>query len=192
MIIVTFVEQLIRKKKTGKDFAGIVGVWAGAFLLTVVMVYIGLVYLEQTKTSAFLALAILLSVGAFWLAFRLAGHFTVEYEYSAFEGELTVDRIVAKRKRTRVVQVAAKKIEQLSPIEARAEETGHFDRVLMAAPSEAEATWFVTYSGKRNGRTMVLFAPSEKFFEELYDGQTRAVQTACEEKCRKYGVEIEK
>lgn len=187
----TFIEQLIRKKKTGKDIAGIIGIWAGAFLLSVLMLYVALAYASATQSTAFLALAILLAVGAFWLAGRLASRFTVEYEYSAFEGELTVDKIIAKRKRVRVVQVAAKKIEQLSPIEARAEETDKFDRVVMAAPSEAEATWYVTYSGKRNGHTMVLFAPSKRFFEELYEGQTRAVQTACDEKCRKYDVEVE-
>ena len=34
-------------------------------------------------------------------------------------------------------------------------------------------------------------ADSKRFFEELYEGQTRAVQTACDEKCRKYDVEVE-
>lgn len=186
----TFAEQLIRKKKTGKDIAGIIGIWAGAFLLSVMMLYFALAYASATQSNAFLALAVLLSVGAFWLAGRLASTFTVEYEYSAFEGELTVDKIVGKRKRTRVVQVAAKRIEQLSPIEARTEETDKFDRVVMAAPSEAEATWYVTYSGKRNGHTMVLFAPSDEFFEELYKDQTRDVKAACDEKCLRYGIEV--
>ena len=184
----TFAEQLVKKKKTGKDIALLVGLWVLAFVVTVALIYGALGLMSQRGNSTPVALAILLSVGVFWLAFRLTGNLTVEYEYSAFEGELSVDKIVAKRKRTRVVQVAAKRVEQLSPIAARAEEKGKFDRVVMAAPSEAEATWYVTYSGKKNGRTLVLFAPSDAFFEELYKDQTREVKAACDEKRARYGV----
>ncbi len=184
----TFVEQLVKKKKTGKDIALLAGLWVMAFLIATALLYFAFGLTAQSGNSTPVALAILLVVGVFFLAFRLSGNATVEYEYSAFEGELSVDKIVAKRKRTRVVQVAAKRVEQLSPIAARAQETGKFDRVVMAAPSEAEATWYVTYSGKKNGRTLVLFAPSDEFFEELYKDQTRDVKAACDEKRRRFGV----
>ena len=184
----TFVEQLIQKKKSGKDVALLVGLWTLAFVLVVVLIYSALALTAQRSNTTPMALAILLSVGVFALAFKLSGNFTVEYEYSAFEGELMIDKIVAKRKRTRIVQVAAKKIEQLSPIEARAEETGKFDRVVVAAPSQSEATWFVTYSGKKNGRTLVLFSPNDEFFAELYKDQTRDVKADCDEKRLRYGV----
>ncbi len=184
----TFVEQLVQKKKTAKDVLLLIGLWLLAFVVVVVLIYGSLGLMAQKGNTTPVALAILLSVGVFALAFRLSGNLTVEYEYSAFEGELSIDKIVAKKKRTRVVQVAAKRIEQLSPIAARQEETAKFDRVVMAAPSVAEATWFVTYSGKKNGHTLALFAPSEEFFEELYKDQTREVKAACDEKRLHYGV----
>lgn len=184
----TFVEQLVQKKKSGKDVALLIGLWALALLIATALLYFALGLTAQSGNSTPVALAILLAVGDFWLAFKLSSNFTVEYEYSAFEGELMIDKIVAKRKRTRIVQVAAKKIEQLSPMEARAEETGKFDRVVVAAPSQKEATWFVTYSGKKNGRTLVLFAPSDEFFAELYKDQTRDVKAECDEKRLRYGV----
>lgn len=184
----TFVEQLVQKKKSGKDIVLLVGLWVLALLIATALLYFALGLTAQSGNSTPVALAILLAVGDFWLAFKLSGNLTVEYEYSAFEGELMIDKIVAKRKRTRIVQVAAKKIEQLSPIEARAEEQGKFDREVVAAPSKAEATWFVTYSGKKNGRTLVLFAPSDEFFAELYKDQTRDVKAECDEKRLRYGV----
>ena len=183
----TFAEQLIKKNKTAKDYVLLAGMWLLTFAVVVVLIYGSLALTAQRGNTTPTALAILLSVGAFALAFRLSGNFNVEYEYSVFEGELMIDKIVAKRKRTRVVQVAAKRIEQLSPIAARDEETGKFDREVIAAPSKAEATWFVTYSGKKNGRTLVLLAPSEELFEELYKDQTRDVKVACDEKRRRYG-----
>jgi len=184
----TFVEQLVRRKKTGKDYALLGGLWLMALLIATALLYFAFGLTAQSGNSTPVAVAVLLVVGDFFLAFRLAGNATVEYEYSVFEGELAVDKIVAKRKRTRVVQVAAKRVEQLSPVAARAEQTAKIDRVVMAAPSEAEATWFMTYSGKKNGRTMVLLAPSEEFFEELYKDQTRDVKAACDEARRRYGV----
>lgn len=183
----TFAEQLVKKKKSATDILLLVGLWLVAFVFVVVLIYGALGLTAQKGNTTPIALAILLSVGVFWLAFRLSGNLTVEFEYSTFEGELMVDKIVAKRKRTRIVQVAAKRIEQLSPIEAR-NVAEKYDRMVMAAESAADATWFVTYSGKKNGHTIVLFSPSDEFFLELYKDQTRDVKAACDEKRLQYGV----
>ena len=178
----TFTEQLIRKQKTAKEWIVIALIWFGAFVISVGLLLWALAVSTQGGGSMMLLMAMVVVCGICWGAIWLTGTQTVEYEYSVFEGELSVDKIVGKRKRTRVVQVAPSKIEQLSPIAARAGETDRYDRVLMAAPTEAEATWYVTYRSKKYGHTMVLFAPCEELWQTLYDGQTRAVQVACDRK----------
>ena len=178
----TFTEQLIKKKKTAKEWILRALIWIGAFVISVGLLWWSLAVASQGGGSFMMLISMVAVCGLCWGAFWLSGTQTVEYEYSVFEGELAIDRIVGKRSRTRVVQVAPSKIEQLSPIAARSGETAKYDRVLMAAPSAAEATWYVTYHSKKNGHTMVLFAPSEELWQTLYDGQTRAVQVACDRK----------
>lgn len=177
----TFTEQLIRKKKSVKEWTLLALIWGGAFAISVILLWWSLAVASQGG-SMMLLISMLAVCGLCWGAIWLSGTQTVEYEYSVFEGELAIDKIVGKRRRTRVVQVAPTKIEQLSPIAARSGETARYDRVLMAAPTAAEATWYVTYQSKKNGHTMVLFAPCEELWQTLYDGQTRAVQVACDRK----------
>ena len=178
----TFVEQLIRKKKTVKEWVVLVLIWLAAFVLSV-----GLLWTALAIAPQMMLVAAVVVCGLCWGAIWLSGTQTVEYEYSVFEGELAIDKIVGKRRRTRVVQVAPAKIEQLTPVAAKGGETAKFDRVLVAAPGAAEATWYVTYHSKKNGHTMVLFAPNEDVWQTLYDGQTRAVQVACDRKRAEVG-----
>lgn len=180
----TFTEQLIRKKKTVKEWTLIVLIWLGAFVISALLLWWSLAVASQGGGSTMMLFSMLVVCGLCWGAIWLTGTQTVEYEYSVFEGELAIDKIVGKRKRTRVVQVAPTKIEQLSPISAKSGETARYDRVLMAAPAAAEATWYVTYHSKKNGHTMVLFAPQQELWQTLYDGQTRAVQIACDRKMK--------
>ena len=178
----TFTEQLIRKKKSVKEWTLLGLIWVGAFAVSVIILWWALAMSMQSGGSMLLLMVMVVVCGICWGAIWLTGTQTVEYEYSVFEGELAIDKIVGKRKRTRVVQVAPTKIEQLSPIAAKSGETAKYDRVLMAAPTAAEATWYVTYQSKKNGHTMVLFSPCEELWQTLYDGQTRAVQVECDRK----------
>ena len=178
----TFTEQLIRKKKTAKEWILLVLIWAVAFVVSVGLLWWSLAVASQGGGGMMMLISMVAVCGLCWGAIWLSGTQTVEYEYSVFEGELAIDKIIGKRRRIRVVQVAPTKIEQLSPIAAKNGETARYDRVLMAAPSAAEATWYVTYQSKKNGHTMVLFAPCEELWQTLYDGQTRAVQIACDRK----------
>ncbi|MBR3290324.1 MAG: hypothetical protein IKI63_06075, partial [Clostridia bacterium] len=141
----TFTEQLIRKKKTVKEWTLLALIWIFAFGVSVLLLWWSLAVMAQGGGSMMMLISVLAVCGLCWGAIWLSGTQTVEYEYSVFEGELSIDKIVGKRSRTRVVQVAPNKIEQLSPVAAKSGETAKFDRVLMAAPSAAEATWYVTY-----------------------------------------------
>ncbi|MBP5303393.1 MAG: hypothetical protein J6Z00_00660 [Clostridia bacterium] len=175
----TFYEQLIQKNKTAKEWGCILCIWIVALLLATFFLYVGMGYLASSGFTGVFFLAILLCFGLGWGAFWLTGTQYVEFEYQVFEGGLDIDRITHKSNRKRIVQVSAQKIEQLSPISAY-NKNEKYDRVVQAAPSKNEATWFITYQSKKNGHTIVFFAPSDELFAVLYKDQTRAVQQACD------------
>ena len=185
----TFNEQLIKAKRTAKQWALLIFIWFFAFALSVLLLWIALGLSAQS--SGFFLIAVMGVLGLGYGAFWVTGLLSLEYEYAVFEGELSIDKISGKRKRKRVVQVSPRKIEKLAPA-AALNASEHFDRIVIASPSKAEATWFVTYRSKKNGHTLVLFSPCEDLLRELYKDQTRSVQVDCDNLCSQYNVTFEK
>ncbi len=97
-----------------------------------------------------------------------------EVEYAVTNGDIDIDRIVARRSRTCIVRVRGAKIESLLPVTAATFQT-RYDRVVMAARSKSTATWAFTYHSKK-GSTLVLFEPNDDVLRALRAGLPRLVQ----------------
>ncbi len=150
----TFVEQIVAKKKGAKEIAVI----AGTIFLIVVLVFVLFMFLGYFS----LVIDMLLIYGAWWLITSQ----NIEYEYSVTNGDIDIDQIIAQRKRKRVVSVAGSKIETAGPYNPAEFAARHFDRTVMAAPSEAApGVWYFTYHSKKSGSTLVIFQPEERVMD---------------------------
>ena len=103
----TFVEQIVVKRKSIKDFAIIFFSIIAAFIVAAIIFLVALPFLGMI---AFLLLAGM-GYGLWWLLTSL----NIEYEYSVTNGDIDIDQITAKRKRKRIVSVSGAKIESLEP-----------------------------------------------------------------------------
>lgn len=99
----TFIEQIVKKKKTPTEWFIIVG----TVLLALVLVLA--VWLFAAPLVMF-ALA-----GAGFGAWWLITNQNNEFEYCVTNGDIDIDQIIAKRKRKRLVSVAGRKVESLLP-----------------------------------------------------------------------------
>lgn len=161
----TFVEQIIVKRKTGKEIAVIVGTLAVAVIAAVVLFYFLFIYS--------LLFDVILGYGAWWLITNQ----NVEYEYSLTNGDIDIDQITAQRKRKRVVSVAGSKIESAGIYDPAAFTGRKFDRTVMAAPSPyEEGVWYFTYRSKKNGSTLVLFQPEERVLSAFQESLPKLLQ----------------
>lgn len=157
----SYSEQLVKQSMTGKQIAMIAGVIVAAIALwTVVAFFLPMAFIWVAAGSG---------VGVYWVASSQSW----EVEYNVTNGDIDIDRIVGKRSRKTIVRVRGNKIEQLLPCTKQPE--GQFDRVVMAASKEQNATWYFTYYSKKNGKTIVLFEPNEKTLAELRRGLNRTV-----------------
>jgi len=157
----SYSEQLVKQSLTGKQIALIVGTLVAAFgLWFVVFTFLPMAFFLVASASG---------VGIYWLASSQCS----EMEYIVTNGDIDIDQITAKRSRKTVVRVRGKKIDHLLPCTQLPEE--QFDRVVMAASKEENATWYFTYYSKKNGKTIVLFEPNEKTVAELRRGLNRTV-----------------
>ncbi len=164
----TFVEQLVKKKKSAGQILAIIGIiLAAVFLLAVSVVFIGIV-------GAFAAFII---VGVFYGAWYLLTAQNIEYEYCVTNGDIDIDRIVAQRKRQRIVSVSGKKIESAGRYVPEKWAGRQVDRTVIAAPSDHEDNlYYFTYHSKKRGHTLVVFQPDERVKDSFYEGLPKLVQ----------------
>ncbi len=157
----SYSEQIVKQSMTGKQIAMVIGVMVAAVALWAVVAFF--------LPMAFIWVAAGSGIGVYWVASSQSW----EVEYNVTNGDIDIDRIVAKRSRKTIVRVRGKKIEHLLPCAKQPD--GQFDRVVMAASKEQNATWYFTYYSKKNGKTIVLFEPNEKTLAELRRGLDRTV-----------------
>ncbi len=160
-----FAEQIIVRKKTGGQVACAVLIMA----LTSVLMVLSFLLL---RTLA-LIIIVPLGYGMWWL---LSG-MNVEYEYSITNNDIDIDRIVARRKRERVVSVSLQKVETVGVYNPAQWQGRSVDRVVLAAPSEQEeGLYSFSYHSKKRGHTLVIFQPNERIMAAFKQGLPRLLQ----------------
>lgn len=102
-----FVEQIVKKKMESKEKLTAVGIAVAALALCCVIFFLS-GYL-MAFTLVLVAAAIF---GAYWLITNL----NMEFEYAITNGDITVDKIIARRRRKRVVSIDAKEVEVMGNI----------------------------------------------------------------------------
>ena len=160
----TFVEQIVAKKKGGKEYGIIFLVILAALVLTAALFLL---------FPPLMVLVVGIGYGAWWLITSQ----NVEYEYSVTNGDIDIDQITAQRKRKRIVSVSGEKIETFAPYNAAEYTNRHFDRTVMAATSpDAQGVWCFTYHSKKNGNTLVIFEPEDRVINALKGGLSKLLQ----------------
>lgn len=154
-----FCEYMIRRKKSGKDIAIIIGLILAGIILTIVLFPL----MFYQLVGSFMLLAI---VGVWYGAYILISGRNIEYEYTVTNGDLDVDSIAARRKRKRVISVKGKEIELLAPVMdekfRREFENVNITKVIDASTGViSENTYFAVFV-KDAQRTKLLFEPSDK------------------------------
>ena len=173
----SFFEQIVKKKKGFAEWAIILATLVLALALVALSWLMGI-------------LPIIVTVGVVYGAWWLITTRNVEYEYCVTNGDIDVDKIVARRKRTRLVSVSGRKIRALAPYDP-AKPLGKFQRTVLVAPSiKEEGLWYFTYHSKKNGDTLVVFMPDDRVLGALYDGLPKLTQMDTARAAREAGLPV--
>ena len=174
----SFFEQIVKKKKGAREWTIIVAV------LLVALAVLAVAAIFATMFIIIAAAGIV--YGAWWLATTQ----NVEFEYCVTNGDIDVDKIIARRKRMRLVSVSGRKIRALAPYDP-AKPLGKFQRTVMVAPSlNEEGLWYFTYHSKKNGDTLVVFQPDDRVLGAFYDGLPKLVQMDTARAAREAGLPV--
>lgn len=154
-----FVEQLVKKPSSGKTIALKVLIGAAAGLVAAVCVYLML---------CGFVIALLLAAGAFYGGYYLISGLDSEYEYIVTNGEMDVDKIIAKRKRKRLITAKASTFERFGKL-SDAPEVENGVTIVQAEGicDEPTENYYADFTHSSMGSVRLIFSPEEKVIEGI-------------------------
>jgi len=155
----TFIEKIIVRKKTTKDYLIIAGVLLG-----------GLVLFFALQLVTFLRpFFIIVAAAIVYFIYQVVIGRNIEYEYIVTNGDLDIDMIIAQRRRKRIFSANCKDFDIVAKLKG-----GYNDRRVSDVSKKIEAVssidsddvYFATlmYKGER---TAVLFEPDDRMLKSF-------------------------
>ncbi|HEX3037754.1 MAG TPA: DUF6106 family protein [Oscillospiraceae bacterium] len=148
-----FVEQIVKKKYDTKDYLIMAGIILGAFVLLFACFFVRIL----AGIGFFLAVGVL--VGAYYLIVSR----NLEFEYSVTNGDVTIDKIINRSKRKRVISFDAHGVEEMGKYdEAKHQGKSYEKRLFTGDSAENTESWYMTFHSNKTGYTLLVFTPNEK------------------------------
>lgn len=156
-----FLEQIVVKRSTNTDLlkkigvvlAGLVIIYLAIFVLPAIVPFLG-------------SISFLFAAGAVYGMWFLLTSFNVEYEYILTNGEIDIDKIVAKRKRKRLITVNCRNFLEFGKYNIQEHSGKSYDsRILACTSIDAPDTYYVVVDHSKYGKCLLVFNPNEKIVE---------------------------
>jgi hypothetical protein len=159
-IMDVFKEQVVEKEPTKRDKMLDALVKFSAFALAFSLILGSLAFLPKTSP-----LAVFLGGAAVWLSFRLAKNLNIEYEYAFTNGELDVDKIIAKSKRKRLCSVHINNITSIGIWNDDMEVDADRTIVLASDNRLGVPEYYMEFVYKDYGNTILFFSPDREMID---------------------------
>ncbi len=167
-----YLEYLIKRKPTGRQIAAKVALIAGASVLTLILLYLMLVFgmvVSPAMRQMVFTFGPLLILGAWYGAYLVNNMLNIEYEYILTNSALDIDKVLAKKGRKPFVSFDFKDIAICAPVDDNMHNSDYKnvtpDKVYNAIGNPAMGNvYFVDYT-ENNSRVRVLFQPTGKMIE---------------------------
>ncbi len=174
MISDVFIEYLIKRKKDTKDFIITALLIIAAFILSFACFFIGAMIIPD-----FMGVWSLLFAVVWYFAYIFISQRNVEFEYILTNSEFDIDKITAKKKRTRVASFDFKKSEIVANINDKEHNSALKDtsaKTLDYTSNTADKSnvYFVVVMSEGE-RQIILFEPTSRMLENIYKFNPRNV-----------------
>lgn len=159
----TIVEQLVIKKRKAADIAKIILTILMAILLPLICIL--LAYKVQ---AYFIYISFFVFLICIYLAWYIITSQYVEFEYAITNNNITVDKIIAKRKRKKLLDLDIRQFENLCKITDSKVANKKFTKYTIAAQDiDSNETYVATYHSEAYGNCALFFTPSDKVLEAM-------------------------
>lgn len=154
-----FIEQIVKKKWSNKDYLKVAGIIVGGIILFVVLNYVMLLFGFQIWMMMFS----IIIAGLIFLAWYLISSMRIEFEYSVTNGYVVIDKIASRRRRKRMITFESRDVEAMQIYKEEAYAQRNFNKVLRLDDADPEhECWCMELTHKDLGQTLIVFSPNER------------------------------
>lgn len=158
-----FCEYMVRRRTTAR-IAAQKAVVVAVFLLLSLLGAFSLI-----SSPSLYHIAFLLPWGiSLIVTYYLITAMNVEYEYTVTNGEMDVDMIVAKRRRSRLITFHASNVEAFGPYLYQDHSGNRYQDTVMACEHpRAESLWYCVARVPGRGSVLVVFSANQKLLDAI-------------------------
>lgn len=160
----SFAEQLVKREDTSSDKMKKYLIYGGGIFITIALVILAVLKMGSTVSIIML----LLAGGAGYLTYFLGTSTYVEYEYAFTNGELDIDKIIAKRKRVELISADVRKFTAFGKYSEDIDDSDDLTTVI-SSDNIASHEYYADFECDKYGKTRLIFAPDEKILEYIMD-----------------------
>ncbi|MCL2698172.1 MAG: hypothetical protein FWE74_08845 [Oscillospiraceae bacterium] len=154
-----FTEQIVVKKTETRDNLKRLAIFSGGMLLCIAVMYFAMLIPPLMPVLLFVG------AGIIWVAWLLFQGTFVEYEYIVTNSELDVDKIIARKRRKRLITIKIDKAEEWGEY---SDGKGASSAVTVQAHDCGfKNLWYIVTMHDKYGRTTVYFSPNMKVLEMM-------------------------
>ena len=167
---------MIKRKLGAKDYL----IMAGVCLLGIILVFACIFDFLFTHYTGMLF--VLLIGGVVFGAYKLIRFRSLEFEYSFTNGDLTVDKIIDRSRRKRVVSFDVKNTSEMGRLTASnypalsQRSVGEKFYAGVNADGVSEDSWYILGEKKGGGMFLLFFDPNERVLDSIRDFLPRQVR----------------
>lgn len=161
------VEFMVKKKNSLIDYAKQFGVILAGLAISSLIIFF-VVFNQSAVLSSLTPFAFLASLGVLYLSYTITKNMNIEYEYILTNGDMDIDKILAKSSRKRMVSVKCSEIDSFGKYVKGAETNKSFQTklVLCDSLSSDDLYYFISKSAK-HGRVFVVFNGNERVLNAM-------------------------
>ena len=155
----TFCEQLVAKKKTTATKVFVVVLFLSSIIVALFL------FVFSSLLGHFSMFGYLAAFGVIFGAYQLTLRQNIEYEYIITNGELDVDKIIARRKRKRILTTKINSWEKFDKFESM----DFKGNTVVDASTEmsSDRNYYAIFDNKELGKTLLVFCPNEKVLANI-------------------------
>lgn len=162
-------EQIVKKKFETKDYLKALLYIILCMIAPALFVFVlSLIFSPGVVLVNLLPFVVLVYIAAFIMMVGLIRNLSIEYEYTFVNGDLTIDKIIAKKKRKRMVAFDVKLVEDMGIYES-GKFAGEKDvtKLIYTDTYSGEGDLYLDFRHVSIGRTIVVIKSSERIGKAL-------------------------
>ena len=158
-----FAEQLVKKNETNSDKTRRVMLIVVGVLFTLSLLVLSLFQIRNPIISV---LGLALAAAAGYGTYHFVQNTYIEYEYSFTNGELDVDKIIAKKKRHEMLSTSVRQFTAFGKYDDSIEETDDMT-IVFATDNIASHEYYADFNDESVGSARLVFSPDERMLENI-------------------------